>query len=152
MRTIICFGLTCLFSSTQAQTVEPRQPIGNVRLSFLVFPPFSPLLTVEVRTFGRLTAQLETNFVNIHGMNLKYFMTERMNGHYLFVGSAFLESDFLRKDKSVSYLPYAGYGYAHRFGKSDAWIFDSRLGVGRTLNADKNSVYPVLKTGIGHTF
>jgi hypothetical protein len=152
MRTILIlfFVLKCLFS--KAQTSESKLPTVNVRLSFLIFPPFSPLLTLETRTFQNVTVQLETNFVNTHGINLKYFIKERMNGNYLFVGTAFIENDFLRKDKNMTFLPYAGYGYAHRFGKSNVWIFDSRLGIGRTTNADNNAIYPVLKTGIGRTF
>lgn len=152
MKTLIFLCLFFSFSSLQAQTNEPKLPVGNVRLSFLVFPPFSPLLTLEMRTFDKLTVQLETNFINIHGVNLKYFINERMNGHFIFVGTAFIESDFLRKDKNTTFLPYAGYGYAYRFGKSNAWTFDNRLGIGRTTNADNNAIYPVLKTGIGRTF
>ncbi len=64
----------------------------------------------------------------------------------------FLKSEYLRKDKSITFLPYVGYGYAHRFGKSNAWIFDSRLGIGKTINADKNTILPVIKTGLGLTF
>ncbi len=145
----------CLFSMSlrlQAQTNEPKLPVGNIRLSFLIFPPFSPLLTLEMRTFDKITIQLETNFINTHGINLKYFINERMNKHFVFVGTAFIENDFLRKDKNIAFLPYAGYGYAYRFGKSNAWTFDSRLGIGRTTNADNNAIYPVLKTGIGRTF
>ena len=149
---LLCLCLIYGCTNGQAQTPDPKLPNGNVRLSFLIFPPFTPLLTVETRTFGNLTLQLETNFTNTHGFNLKYFTKERMNGHYLFVGSAFVESAFLRKDKNITSLPYAGYGYAHRFGTSKTWLFDSRLGIGRTLNADKNGIYPVLKTGIGKTF
>ena len=152
MKVIITFCLLILYVKVQAQTTDPKPPNVNVRLSLLIFPPFSPLLTFEVRTFGNITLQLETNFVNTHGVNAKYFIKERMNGHYLFVGTAFIESDFLRKDKNITFLPYAGYGYAYRFGKTKAWIFDSRLGIGRTLNADKNLILPVLKTGIGRTF
>ena len=152
MKTILiyCFVFACLTS--QAQISKPKPANINIRLSFLVFPPISPLLTFEVRTFENLTLQLETNFINTHGVNLKYFVKERMNGHYLFVGSAFLESEYLRKDKNISFLPYAGYGYAYRFGKSNRWTFDNRLGIGKTINADKNMILPVLKTGIGRTF
>ena len=152
MRAIIVFCLLCICPKVQSQTIEPKLPNVNIRLSFLVFPPFSPLLTFEVRTIDKLTVQLETNFVNTHGVNLKYFTKESMNGHYLFIGTAFLESDFLRKDKNITFLPYAGYGYAHRFGETNQWLFDSRLGIGRTLNADKNLILPVLKTGIGRVF
>jgi hypothetical protein len=118
----------------------------------LVFPPITPLLTLEIRTFENITIQLETNFVNTHGANLKYFVKERMNKDYIFVGTAFVESDFLRKDSKTTVLPYVGYGYAYRFGKSNDWIFDSRVGIGRTINADKNTILPVIKTGIGKTF
>lgn len=152
MRTIISLCLVCMFSKLQAQTNQPKLPIANVRLSFLIFPPFTPLLTLEMRTVDKLTVQLETNFVNTHGVNLKYFINERMNGHFVFVGNAFIENDFLREDRNITFLPYAGYGYAHRFGKSNDWTFDNRLGIGRTTNADNNGIYPVLKTGIGRTF
>ena len=152
MKTVIFLCLVCMFTKLQSQTNEPKLPIGNIRLSFLIFPPFSPLLTIEMRTFDKLTVQLETNFVNTHGVNLKYFINERMNGHFIFVGNAFIENDFLRKDKDITFLPYTGYGYAYRFGKSNAWTFDIRLGIGKTLNADNNAIYPVLKTGIGRTF
>ena len=152
MKTILTFCLLFVYVKVQSQTTEPKLPTINIRLSFLVFPPLSPLLTFEVRTIDKLTLQLETNFVNTHGVNLKYFTKERMNGNYLFIGTAFLESDFLRKDKNITFLPYAGYGYAYRFGKTNQWVFDSRLGIGRTLNVDKNLILPVLKTGIGRTF
>jgi hypothetical protein len=152
MRAIIFLGLFCMFAKLQAQTNEPKLPIGNIRLSFLIFPPFTPLLTLETRTFDKLTVQLETNFITTHGVNLKYFIKSRMTEHFIFVGCAFIENDFLRKDKDITFLPYAGYGYAHRFGKSNAWTFDSRLGIGKTINADNNAIYPVLKTGIGRTF
>jgi hypothetical protein len=152
MKIILFLCLLFVVLKIQAQTNETKLPTANVRLSFLIFPPFSPLLTVEVRTIGNFTIQPETNFVNTHGINLKYFIKERMNGHFIFVGSAFIESSFLRKDKNITFLPYAGYGYAYRFGKSNAWTFDSRLGIGATTNADKNIILPVLKTGIGRTF
>jgi hypothetical protein len=152
MKIILFFCLFFTVLKVQAQTNETKLPTANIRLSFLIFPPFSPLLTLEIRTFEKLTVQLETNFINTHGINLKYFIKERMNGHFIFVGSAFVESDFLRKNKNITLLPYAGYGYAHRFGKSNAYTFDSRLGIGVTTNADKNIVLPVLKTGIGRTF
>ena len=152
MRTIIFLCLVCTLLKLPAQTNKPKLSIGNIRLSFLIFPPFSPLLTLEMRTIEKVTIQLETNFTNTHGVNLKYFIDERMNGHYIFVGTAFIENAFLRKDKSIAFLPYAGYGYAHRFGKSNAWTFDSRLGIGRTTNADNNGIYPVLKTGVGRIF
>ncbi len=152
MKTLLFFCLFSITSALHAQTNEPKLPIGNIRLSFLIFPPFSPLLTFEMKTFDKLTAQLETNFINTHGVNLKYFINERMNGHFAFVGTAFLESDFLRKDKNITLLPYLGYGYAYRFGKTNAWTFDNRLGIGKTTNADNNTMYPVFKTGIGRTF
>ena len=148
MKTIIIIALT--FIATQVHAQE-KQPIANVRLSFLLFP-FIPLLTVEVKTIGNLTLQAETNFTNTHGLNLKYYLRETMNESYVFVGTAFVTNDFLRKDLKLTTLPYIGYGYAYRFGHNKAWTFDSRLGIGSTINADKNSVYPVIKTGIGRVF
>ena len=148
MKTIIIIALT--FIATQVHAQE-KQPIANVRLSFLLFP-FIPLLTVEVKTIENLTLQAETNFTNTHGLNLKYYLRETMNESYVFVGTAFVTNDFLRKDLKLTTLPYIGYGYAYRFGHNKAWTFDSRLGIGSTINADKNSVYPVIKTGIGRVF
>ena len=148
MKTIIIIALTFIATQVHAQV---KQPIANVRLSFLLFP-FSPLLTVEVKTNGNLTLQAETNFTNTHGLNLKYYLRETMNESYVFVGTAFVSNDFLRKDLKLTTLPYIGYGYAYRFGHNKAWTFDSRLGIGSTINADKNSVYPVIKTGIGRVF
>jgi hypothetical protein len=121
----------------------------NIRLSFLLFP-FSPLLTLEVRTIGNLTLQGETNFINTHGVNIKYYTTQRMEKSYFFVGSAFVSNATLRADKKSTTLFYAGYGYAHIFKNN--WTFDSRIGIGPTLNADKNSVYPVIKLGAGKRF
>jgi hypothetical protein len=136
---------------TFAQTAEPSIPTANVRLSFLLFP-FTPLLSLEVRTIGKVTLQFETNFVNTHGANLKYFFKNRMDGHYGFIGTAFVENKLLREDLGATILPYAGYGYAHRFGTNKAWTIDSRFGLGGTTNADRNSVYPIIKTGLGRTF
>jgi hypothetical protein len=144
----LLLGITKL----QAQVPDYKMPTGNIRLSFLIIPPFSPLLTLELRTFSHTPVQMETNFVNTHGINLKYFIRNTMDEHFVFVGTAFIESDFLRKDLKPTILPYAGYGYAHRFGKSREWIFDNRLGFGATTNADKNVVSPVFKSGIGKTF
>jgi hypothetical protein len=152
MKIILFIGLLLHFASLRAQTNNSKLPTLNIRLSLLVFPPISPLLTFEIRTINKLTVQLETNFTNIHGVNFKYFLNERMNGHYVFIGKAFIKSDYLRKDKNFAILPYVGYGYVYRFGKNNGWIFDSRLGLGATTNADKNSLLPVLKTGIGKTF
>jgi hypothetical protein len=146
--------LCCLFLHpfiVKAQTIEPKISNANIRLSFLLFP-FSPLLTVEARTLSSITLQVETNFVNTHGVNLKYFLKDRMDGHYLFVGTAFVENTLLRRDRKAAVLPYTGYGYAYRFGKAKTWTFDSRLGIGTTTNVDNNGIYPVIKTGIGRTF
>jgi hypothetical protein len=147
---ILCLLLTSIIS--RGQNVEPKTPTLNIRVSFLVFPSFSPLLSLEIRTLENTTVQLESNFLDTHGVNLKCFFKERMKKHYCFIGNAFIESDYLRKDKTTTFLPYVGYGYAYRLGKSEAWIFDSRIGIGRTLNADKNTLLPVVKTGIGRTF
>lgn len=151
MKQSIFFCLVVFGFNSFAQTKEPKIPNANVRLSFLLFP-FTPLLTLEVRTFGNITLQLETNFVNTHGANLKYYIKNRMDGDYVFLGTAFVENKLLRKDLVTTILPYAGYGYAYRFGNKNAWTFDSRIGIGATTNADKNGVYPIIKTGIGRTF
>jgi hypothetical protein len=132
-----------------ALKAQNNEPFMNVRLSFLLFP-FSPLMTVEVRTIGKLTLQGETNFRHIHGINLKYYTVKRMGKSYFFIGSAFVSDAFLRMDKKPTTLLYAGYGYAHILKNN--WIFDSRLGIGPTLNADKNGVYPVIKLGAGKRF
>lgn len=130
---------------------QSKQPLVNIRLSFLIFP-FSPLLTVEGRVIGNVSLQGETNFVNTHGANLKYFLKENMDKDYIFIGNAFVANKFLRDDQKITLIPYIGYGYAHRFGNNRNWTFDSRLGIGCSTNADKNSIYPILKTGIGKLF
>lgn len=152
MKKVITLILLCVVSKQFSQNLEQKIPFANIRLSFLVFPPITPLLTIEFRTFDKVTMQIETNFVNTHGANLKYFLKERMNKDFLFIGTAFVANDFLRKDLKTTFLPYLGYGYAYRFGKNNDWIFDSRIGLGRTINADKNTIIPVIKTGIGKTF
>jgi hypothetical protein len=144
----LIFGLL-LVQNVFAQ--KEIQPTANVRFSFLLFP-FTPLLTLEVRTIGNFTIQAETNFVNTHGANLKYFIKDRMGGDYIFTGIALVDNKLLRADKKTTFLPYAGYGYAYRFGNKKEWTFDTRIGIGATINADKNSVYPVIKTGIGRIF
>jgi hypothetical protein len=143
-----------LFFSLQigySQNVKEIQPTANIRLSFLLFP-FTPLLSVEVRTIGNITLQVETNFGNTHGANLKYFIKDRMSQDYVFTGVALVGNKLLRKDKKTTYLPYIGYGYAHRFGNKKEWTFDNRIGIGATTNADQNGVYPIIKTGIGRIF
>ena len=145
-KALILLVLLCLASSIKAQT---DAPFMNIRLSFLLFP-FSPLMTLEVRTIGNLTVQSETNFSNTHGVNLKYYTTQRMEKNYFFVGSAFVSNALLRADKKPTTLLYGGYGYAHIFKNN--WVFDGRIGIGPTINADKNSVYPVIKLGAGKRF
>lgn len=139
------------FQNCSRQTEKEINPTVNVRLSFLLFP-FTPLLTVEAKTTGNLTLQFETNFLNTHGVNLKYFIKSRMDGHYVFTGIALVENKLLRQDKKITFLPYAGYVYAYRFGNKKQWTFDNRIGIGATTNADRNSVYPIIKTGIGRIF
>jgi hypothetical protein len=145
-KAFIFFILLVAIVSLKAQNTAPFM---NIRLSFLLFP-FSPLLTVEVRTIGNITLQGETNFVHTHGVNVKYYTASRMEKNYFFVGSAFVSNASLRADKKPTTLLYAGYGYAHIFKNN--WTFDSRIGIGPTLNADKNSVYPVIKLGAGKRF
>jgi hypothetical protein len=120
MRNRLILLLVFAVLKVNAQTTEIKLPTANIRLSFLIFPPFTPLLTFEIRTINKVTMQLESNFSDTYGVNFKYFLNERMNGHFIFVGSAFLKSDYLRKDKNISYLPYPGYGYEYRFGKNNA--------------------------------
>jgi hypothetical protein len=151
MRLIFLSSALMYFQKGFSQTEKEIQPTADVRLSFLLFP-FTPLLTVEVRTFGNLTIQAETNFLNTHGTNLKYFIKNRMSRDYVFIGVALVENKLLRADNKTTFLPYAGYGYAYRFGNKKQWTFDNRIGIGVTTNVDKNSVYPVIKTGIGRVF
>jgi hypothetical protein len=141
--------LLILLSGIGSIKAQNDAPFMNIRLSFLLFP-FSPLMTVEVRTIGKLTLQGETNFSHTHGVNVKYYTTKRMEKSYFFVGSAFVSNSLLRADKKPTTLLYAGYGYAHILKNN--WTFDSRFGIGPTINADKNSVYPVIKLGAGKRF
>jgi hypothetical protein len=145
-KALILLVFLCGMVDLKAQNNEPFM---NVRLSFLLFP-FSPLMTVEVRTIGNITVQGETNFIHTHGINLKYYTAQRMEKSYFFIGSAFVSNALLRADKKSTTLLYGGYGYAHIF--KDNWTFDSRIGIGPTLNADKNNVYPVIKLGVGKRF
>jgi hypothetical protein len=103
-------------------------------------------------SLANLTLQLESNFVNTHGANLKYFIKDRMDGSYVFGGIALVENKLLRRDLELTYLPYAGYGFAYRLGSQGQWTFDNRFGIGATTNADQNGVYPILKTGFGRVF
>lgn len=130
-------------------SAQESQPVLNFRLSFLLVP-FTPLMTLEASTIDKFTFQLETNFVDTHGFNIKYFTQAKMKEHYTFVGMAFVKNDLLRDDDNYTYLPYAGYGYAQRFGAKSQWTFDNRIGIGSTLNADRNGIYPIIKTGLGY--
>jgi hypothetical protein len=147
MKRFILFS--CFYFGSIAAPAQSVVPLINVRLSFLLFP-FSPLLTVECRTVGRLTIQGETNFVHTHGLNLKYYLNSPMERGYVFVGSAFVKNQLLRQDGGTTTLPYAGWGYAHILDKN--WVIDGRIGLGPTLNADRNGVYPVIKIGAGKRF
>jgi hypothetical protein len=102
MRLIVFIFCLYWFQKGFSQTEKVIHPTANVRLSLLLFP-FTPLLTVEVRTFGNLTIQLESNFVNTHGANLKYFINDRMDGNYVFVGVALVENKLLREDKKTTF-------------------------------------------------
>lgn len=148
--TVIVTYFICV-NSAFSQTNSIENPTINLRASILLFPT-TPLLTLEVRAIGSFTLQFESNFVNTHGINIKYFLNERMNKSYVFSGIAFVENELLRTDGKATLLPYLGNGYAYRFGNKSNWTFDSRIGIGPTLNADINSVYPVIKTGIGRIF
>jgi len=143
---LVFFFLSLQHGFAQENTID--NPTVNLRVSILLFPT-TPLLTLEVRTIGKLTLQFESNFNTTHGINAKYFLRERMNESYLFMGIASVENSLLRTDLKPTFLPYVGYGYANRFGSKKQWTFDSRIGLGVTTNADSNGVYPVIKTGIG---
>lgn len=136
-----------------ATSTRVEQPATfSLRLSVLLFPPATPLLTVEFRAIDAVTVQLETNFVGTHGINIKYFVNQPMSGTYLFAGNAIVASRQLRADGSVALLPYVGGGYAHRFGSAHQWNLDTRVGFGSTINADENLWLPVVKTGLGYVF
>ncbi|TAE24446.1 MAG: hypothetical protein EAZ91_20470 [Cytophagales bacterium] len=147
MRALLALIVSCWLMETADAQV--RQPIISLRASVLLVP-FTPLLTVECRVVENLSLQGETNFSRIHGVNLKYYLIDPLQKTYVFVGSAFVESTTLRRDRQSTVLPYVGAGYAHVFHKN--WVIDSRLGIGRTINADQNSIYPIIKTGIGKRF
>jgi hypothetical protein len=147
MKRLIFFG--CFLLKSITAPAQSTAPVINIRLSFLLFP-FSPLLSVECRTVGRLTIQGETNFVHTHGLNLKYYLRSPLERGYVFVGSAFVQNRLLRQDGGSTTLPYAGWGYAHVFGPN--WVFDGRIGLGPTLNADRKAVYPIMKVGVGKRF
>jgi len=101
MKIISLYILICSSTVISAQNKVPELPNANVR-------------------FGNFTLQLETNFVDTHGANLKYFINNRMDGHYVFLGIAFVENKLLREDLKATILPYLGYGNGHRFGKTNA--------------------------------
>ncbi len=151
MRKYIPIVFLLVFRVGFSQAIHPKVPSVNVRLSVLIFP-FSPLLTLEVKMLGETTVQLETNFKNTHGVNLKYYLKDSMDKDFLFIGTALVKNKLLRQDLQLTLLPYLGYGYAYRFGKSKNWILDNRFGIGITTNSDNNGLYPILKTGIGRTF
>ena len=148
---LLLLALLITHSAISQDTIEHVNPTLNVRLTLLL-APFTPLVTLELRTIGNLTLQGESNFVNTHGVNVKYFLDNRMEGNCLFTGIAFVENEVLREDLARTYLPYVGYGYAHRFGEKNQWVFDNRIGMGRTTNADTNSIYRVIKSGLGRIF
>lgn len=149
MKNLILFIYLFASQFVKAQTKQNINPTANIRLSFLIFP-FTPLFSAEIKTMGNLTIQYESNFKNTHGANIKYYTNQRMEGQFLFLGIAFLENKLLRIDEKITILPYAGYGYAYKFGNRKNWTFDNRVGIGSTTNADKNSIYPVIKTGLGY--
>lgn len=150
MRTLWLAGAAALVAApVRAQAPDRPAPVLNVRLSGLLFP-FTPLLTLEVRTVGRLTVQGETNFGHIHGLNAKWFLREPLNGGYVFAGSAWVRHALLRQDGRAVVLPYTGYG--HAWALDSRWVLDARAGLGPAVNADRVRVYPVLKVGAGRTF
>ncbi len=148
MRILSIVIITILFSIPQTKA-NPNSV--NLRLSFLLFP-FTPLLSIESRISGSFTLQFESNFTDTHGFNFKWFLNKRMQEDYLFIGTAVVSNTLLRDDGTYTFLPYAGYGFAKRFGESKNWTWDSRAGLGGTLNSENNSLYPIIKTGVGRVF
>lgn len=150
MRFLLVIFLICMKNAySQIDAIE--NPTINLRASILLFPT-TPLLTLEVKTIGNATIQIESNFINTYGVNLKYFLKNRMKDSYIFLGNAFVKNSLLRKDEKITFLPYLGYGYAYRFGSRLKWTADSRFGLGITTNADSNNIYPIIKIGIGRVF
>jgi hypothetical protein len=133
------------------QTTDTHHSSFSIRLTILMVP-VTPLLTMEIKATEKTTIQFESNFVNIHGVNLKYFLNSGMKYDYVFKGLAILKSSDLREDYRVTYLPYVGYGCAYRFGVDNRWDLESRIGIGITANADKNILFPVIKSGLGYVF
>ncbi|OJJ23052.1 hypothetical protein BKI52_01485 [marine bacterium AO1-C] len=154
MKIIRCFFIIVLgvgfWQVGQAQEAVLRSTF-NLRATILVVP-LIPLLTFETRTIGNLTIQLESNFSDTHGINFKWYPRQRMQGVYLFTGMAWVKSTQLREDQQFTLLPYAGGGFALRFGHQKIWIWDTRLGIGPTLNADRNLILPIIKSGVGSIF
>ncbi|GEM_PF-2655023 len=152
MKTIITSLFIVICNTVNAQTdFSERRPSINLRVSFLLLPA-TPLITLEALTVNRLSIQLESNFGDTHGINLKYYQNESMNGTYFFTGMAWVEDDLLRENGGFTRLPYGGIGIADRFGRKGHYVFDGRFGIGPTLNADNNSLYPVIKLGVGRIF
>ena len=148
MTRFLFFGCCC-WLCLSASYAQPASPVINIRLGALLVP-FTPLLSIESRLFGSLTVQGETNLVHTHGLNLKYYLKSPLEKGYVFIGSAFVQNRLLRQDGRSTTLPYMGWGYAHIFGQN--WVFDGRIGVGSTINADQNGVYPIIKAGVGKRF
>lgn len=153
MKALLIIWMSVAFHcSSWAQEKTQRKEIGNVRVSALLFPAPTLLLTAEFSIARKFTLQLESNFVHTSGANFKYFLRASMQRSYVFTGIAFVENRLLRKDEKITFLPYIGWGYAHRWGRNKRWTFDTRIGLGSTTNADLNAIYPILKTGIGRIF
>lgn len=123
-------------------------PLINIRASLLLFPP-TPLITTEVQVYRKLSLQLESNFKDTHGFNLKYFKHSLMERDFFFVGLGFITNEALREDEKTVYLPYAGYGYAYRLGGNHQFTWDTRFGLGLLSNADTPTVFPIIKSGLG---
>ena len=142
--------ILCLVFHSQLASQIPHAT-ANIRVSFLLIP-FTPLVTVETKIVNRITFQLESDFRTTHGINIKWFTQNRMDGGYVFSGMAFVKNKNLRADNQFALLPYAGYGIAKRINPKKAWIWDTRFGLGPILNADQFAVYPVIKSGFGKVF
>jgi len=112
--------------------------------------PSTLLLTVEAAVYKSFSFQLETNFTNTHGVNIKYWVKTPLNNAYLFAGNAWVINRELREDLRFAYLTYTGVGYAHRWRRN--WVLDSRFGLGPLWNSDSRGVFPVIKIGVGKSW